>query len=142
MTAPSAAVTNESSVLWRRAEDIAAVVHPGHTVVLGLRTHHLLDEPRPLVLAGSAHTIWSVLEQPMTTASLVHSVAEETGADADDLTSVITDFLGRLVELGLVCTDVPTSDEPLADHHEMPTDARSRRIARVSREQRPDTTVL
>lgn len=54
-------------------------------------------------LSGSATQVWSALETPSTLREVIASIETEFDvSEVDDLTGVMTEFVGQLVDQGLV----------------------------------------
>jgi hypothetical protein len=87
-----------TSPAWRRAEDIAVVEREDRVVVLNLDD---LASP-PVVLEGTAATIWRLLDQADTEATLVAAVAEAFDLVPATVREDVHAFLRHLNDLGLV----------------------------------------
>ena len=83
----------------QRIRDVVATDMNGETVMMHI------DKGTYFALTGSGGQIWAALEQPATTEEIVRFVESEYDvSDVDDLAGMIGEFVGQLVEQGLVET--------------------------------------
>ena len=83
---------------WRRSADVAVVDHEDRVVALDL--NH--PSAPPVVLEGTAATIWHLLADADTEARLVAAVAETFNIDPAAVREDVHAFLLQLNDLGLV----------------------------------------
>ena len=82
-----------------RTRDVVATDMNGETVMMHI------DKGTYFALTGSGGQIWAALEEPATLADVVSFIEREFDvSDVDDLEGVIGEFVGQLVEQGLVDT--------------------------------------
>jgi hypothetical protein len=84
--------------VWTHAPTTAYVESPERVVVLDLSR---LDLP-PYVFEGSASQVWACLDGDRTEAEVVSDLAEAFDVPTDVVEPDVTQFVDRLVELGLV----------------------------------------
>jgi hypothetical protein len=84
--------------IWRRSADVAVVDHEDRVVALNL------NEPSapPVVLEGTAATIWHLLDDFDTEEALVHAVARTYDVHPSSVGPHIHRFLLQVNHLGLV----------------------------------------
>lgn len=84
-------------VRYVRASDVVATDMDGETVMMDVQKGSYF------ALSGSGPDIWEKLAQPMLIGELVEALDEEYDTDgASDLESVVSDFVARLLDKGLV----------------------------------------
>lgn len=84
-------------VRYVRASDVVATDMDGETVMMDVQKGSYF------ALSGSGPDIWAELAQPMRVEELVEALGEKYDTDAaQDLESVVSDFLARLLDKGLV----------------------------------------
>lgn len=85
---------------WRRASDIAVVDHEDRVVALNLTR----PADPPVVLEGTAATIWHLMDQDGHEEALIAAVARAFGQYEVDVAADVHAFLSHLRSLGLVTT--------------------------------------
>lgn len=83
-----------------RAADVAWVASPDRVVILRLAN---VATP-PLVLAGTAGTIWEKIEGEMTLDELVASVSTHFSVDGSEIYDAVAAFVTESIERGLMRT--------------------------------------
>lgn len=82
-----------------RTRDVVATDMNGETVMMHI------DKGTYFALTGSGGQVWAALEEPATLTEVVGFIEREYDvSDVDDLQGVIGEFVGKLVEQGLVET--------------------------------------
>lgn len=84
--------------VWRRSPDVAVVDREDRVVALDLNE---LSAP-PVVLEGTAATLWHLLDDVDTEAALVDAVARTYGVPPSSVGTHVHGFLVELSRLGLV----------------------------------------
>lgn len=85
------------NVRYVRASDVVATDMDGETVMMDVQKGSYF------ALSGSGPDIWEKLAQPMLVDELVKALGEKYDTDAaGDLESVVSDFVARLLDKGLV----------------------------------------
>lgn len=81
----------------QRTRDVVATDMNGETVMMHI------DKGTYFALTGSGGQIWEALETPSTLSDVVTYIEREFDvSDVDDLDSMISEFVGKLLEQGLV----------------------------------------
>lgn len=83
----------------KQAEGVVAADMNGETVMMDI------EKGVYFALTGTGNRIWAVLESPATPGEVIASLREDYEVDeGDDLDAIVNEFLGNLVENGLVTT--------------------------------------
>lgn len=104
---PTDPARSASSRLWRRSPSIAHVETPGRSVILDLAA----PAPVPLVLTGTAVSIWQALDGFVSARQLVEGAAMSAGApEFSVVESAVLYFLEELRAAGLIEIHTDPSD--------------------------------
>ena len=90
-----APIANDVRLL--RADDVVATDMDGETVMMDVQKGSYF------ALSGSGTRIWELLEQPRSINDVIAALSEEFDtAGAEDVEGVVTDFVAKLLDKGLV----------------------------------------